>query len=140
MAEETTKCVIIVDEDLPLGILANTAAVLGTTIGKHFPNLVGENVLDGSRKEHTGVVTVPIPVLKTSGAKLRELRERLFDENQDQMLVVDFSDVAQSCKTYEEYKKKISIVPEHGHRYFGLALCGDRKAVSRLTGSMPLLR
>lgn len=140
MVEEAAKCVIVVDESLPLGILANTAAVLGVTIGKKFPDLVGENVLDASRREHTGVITVPIPVLKASGAKLRELREKLFESVPGKTLVVDFSDVAQSCKTYEEYKEKVSKVAEDGHHYFGLALCGDRKTVNRLTGSLPLLR
>jgi len=140
MAEETTKCVIVLDEKLPLGILANTAAVLGVTIGKRLPDLVGENVLDASSREHTGVVTVPIPVLKTSGEKLRELREKFFESDPGKTLVVDFSDVAQSCKTYEEYKEKVSKVTEAGHNYFGLALCGDRKTVNRLTGSLPLLR
>ncbi len=140
MVEEATKCVIVVDESLPLGILANTAAVLGVTIGKKFPDLVGENVLDASMREHTGVITVPIPVLKTSGAKLRELREKLFESAPGKTMVVDFSDVAQSCKTYEEYKEKVSKVEEEGHHYFGLALCGDKKTVNRLTGSLPLLR
>lgn len=140
MTEGTTKCVIVVDEALPLGILANTAAVLGVTIGKRLPELVGENVLDGSSREHTGIITVPIPVLKTSGAKLRELREKLFESDLGKTLVVDFSDVAQSCKTYEEYKEKVSKVTEAGQNYFGLALCGDRKTVNRLTGSLPLLR
>lgn len=140
MIEETRKCVIVVDENLPLGILANTAAVLGVTIGKKFPDLVGENVMDASGMEHTGVITVPIPVLKTSGPKLRELREKLFGIDSEKVLIVDFSDVAQSCKTYEEYQEKVSKVTEGGHTYFGLALCGDRKTVNKLTGSLPLLR
>lgn len=34
---QETKCVEIIDENLPLGILANTAAILGITIGKQMP-------------------------------------------------------------------------------------------------------
>ena len=56
------------------------------------------------------------------------------------MIVVDFSDVAQCCKNYGEYIGKAAQADESEWRYFGLGLCGPKKLVSRLTGSMPLLR
>ena len=31
---QNEKCVIVVDEELPLGIIANTAVILGITLGK----------------------------------------------------------------------------------------------------------
>ena len=31
---ENEKCVMIIDENLPLGLIANTAAILGITLGK----------------------------------------------------------------------------------------------------------
>lgn len=34
MNVENEKCVIVVDENLPLGIIANTAAILGITMGR----------------------------------------------------------------------------------------------------------
>ena len=33
------KSVCILWEDLPLGIMANTAAILGVSLGKHAPTL-----------------------------------------------------------------------------------------------------
>ena len=33
------KCVMILDERLPLGIMANTAAILGITLGKAMPEI-----------------------------------------------------------------------------------------------------
>ena len=39
---------MVLDENLPLGLLANTAAILGITLGKHMPEAVGADVLDGS--------------------------------------------------------------------------------------------
>ena len=44
--EQDKKCVIVIDENLPLGILANTAAILGITLGKHVPELLGEDATD----------------------------------------------------------------------------------------------
>lgn len=54
--------------------------------------------------------------------------------------VVDFSDLAQSCKTYGEFMEKMAGVPESELPYFGIAICGDKKKVNKLTGSMALLR
>lgn len=39
---EERKCVMIVDESLPLGIIANTTAILGNTLGSHYPGAVGK--------------------------------------------------------------------------------------------------
>ncbi len=41
MNEGNSKCVIIVDEELSLGMIANTSSILGITLGKHIPELVG---------------------------------------------------------------------------------------------------
>ncbi len=138
--EKNSKCVIVVDENLPLGIIANTTAVLGITLGQRRPEIVGEDVTDASAREHAGVVMVPVPILGGDGEKLRDLRRRLYEDEFDDLIVVDFSNVAQSCKTYDEYKDKVAAAPEGGHDYFGIALLGDKKTVNRLTGSMPLLR
>ena len=54
--------------------------------------------------------------------------------------LMDFSDVAQCCKNYGEYIGKAAQADENEWRYFGIGLCGPKKLVSKLTGSMPLLR
>ena len=53
---------------------------------------------------------------------------------------MDFSDTAQSCKTSDEHIGKLAGVPEEELSYFGIAICGDKKKVNKLTGNMPLLR
>jgi len=135
-----TKCVMVIDEALPIGIISNTAAVMGITLGKMKPEAVGTNVLDKSGREHLGVIEFPVPILKGDVTLIKELREKLYDPEFSNLTVVDFSDVAQGCKTYDEYIGKISDVPEDELQYFGIAICGDKKQVNRLTGSMPLLR
>lgn len=40
------KCVMVIDESLPLGIIANTAAIMGITLGKKMPEVVGDDVTD----------------------------------------------------------------------------------------------
>ncbi|WP_306701349.1 DUF2000 family protein, partial [Streptobacillus moniliformis] len=32
---------MVIDENLPMGIISNTAAIMGITLGKHAPETVG---------------------------------------------------------------------------------------------------
>ncbi|MDO4169919.1 MAG: DUF2000 domain-containing protein [Lachnospiraceae bacterium] len=134
------KCVMIIDENLPLGIIANTAAIMGITLGKEIPKVVGTNTIDQSGNEHLGIIRFPVPILKSSADKMKEIRQKLFQSEFQDLTVVDFSDLAQSCKTYDEFIEKMGNVSESTLQYFGLAICGPKKKVNKLTGSMPLLR
>lgn len=140
MKEQDTKCVIVINENLPLGIIANTASILSITLGKHVPELVGEDVTDASGKSHLGIITIPVPILKGNKEILRGLREKLYTPDFQDMVVVDFSDVAQSCNVYSQYIQKAAATSEEQHTYFGLTIYGNKKKVNKLTGSMPLLR
>ena len=134
------KCVMVIDGNLPLGIIANTAAILGITLGKKMPEVVGEDVTDGSGNIHLGIIEFPVPVLEGTPEAIREIREKLYQPEFQDLTAVDFSDLAQGCKTYDEFIKKLGRTPERDLQYLGLAICGDRKRVNRLTGNMPLLR
>ena len=87
---------VVYDEQLPLGIIANTAAIMGITLGKAMPEVVGEDVRDESGHTHLGIIEFPVPILRGS--------------------------------------------PESTLQYFGVAVCGAKKKVNKLTGSLPLLR
>lgn len=134
------KCVMVIDARLPLGLIANTAAIMGITLGKKMPQFVGTDVTDQSGRKHLGIIEFPVPVLKGSPDSLRQLREKLYQPEYQDLTVVDFSDLAQGCKTYAEYMEKIAQVPEATLQYYGLAICGAKKKINQLTGSLPLLR
>lgn len=121
------KCVMIIDEKLPLGIIANTAAILGNTLGSHYPNVVGKDVLDKQDKLHLGIIEIPIPILKGNKDFLANLRAKLYDDEYQDIIVADFSDVAQSCKTYDEYIGKISEVEPKEITYFGIAILATKR-------------
>ena len=137
MREDQDKCVLVLDETLPVGLAVNTAGVLALTLGREVGKVVGPDVVDGSGMQHAGIITLPIPVLKASGETLRDLRQRAEDED---LLVVDFTDAAQTSKTYEDYERKIAVISTEQLNYLGVALYGAKKPVNRLTGSLPLLR
>lgn len=108
MKQELDKCVLVIDEAMPRGLAANTAAILGITWGRLRPELVGEDVTDAAGAIH--------------------------------LAAVDFTDLAQSCRTYGEFIEKMARTGPGELRYLGMALLGPRHQVDRLTGSLPLLR
>lgn len=137
---QNKKCVMVIDENLPLGIVANTAAIMGITLGKKMPEVVGSDVIDKTGNEHLGIIEFPVPILKGNIDSIKAIREKLYEPDFSDLTVVDFSDLAQSCKTYNEFIEKMAGVPESTLQYFGLAICGAKKKINKLTGSMPLLR
>ena len=136
--EET--CVIVLDGSLPLGVLANTAAILGITLGKKLPEAVGADVTDRSGREHLGIIAFPVPILRGSPEAIRQIREKLYQPDFHELTAVDFSDLAQGCRTYDEFIEKMGQAPESALQYIGVAVCGPKKKVNKLTGSMSLLR
>lgn len=137
---QNEKCVMVIDENLPLGIIANTAAIMGITLGKKMPEVVGMDVCDGSGNEHLGIIEFPVPILRGNAAMIKAIRKRLYEPAFSDLMVVDFSDLAQGCKTYGEFVEKMKTVAETELEYFGVGICGDKKKVNRLTGSIALLR
>lgn len=137
---QNEKCVMVIDEGLPLGMIANTAAIMGITLGKKMPEVVGADVTDQSGSEHLGIIEFPVPILRGTRPDIKQMREKLYQPEFQDLTVVDFSDLAQSCKTYDEFMEKMGRVSESDLQYLGVAICGSRKKVNKLTGNMPLLR
>lgn len=114
---QNEKCVMVIDETLPAGLIANTAGIMGITLGKEMPDTVGPDVTDKTGCSHRGIIQFPVPVLKADGAKIRELREQLYRPEYADLTVVDFSDTAQSCKTYDEFIDKAAATEEKSFTY-----------------------
>jgi hypothetical protein len=138
--EQATKCVMIINSELPLGLVTNTAAVLALTLGKRIEGIIGADVFDGSGKCHVGITTTPIPILKGNKDEIKELRDKVDTKDFSDLLIVDFSNAAQTTITYESYTEKILKSTADDLEYLGVAIYGNRKKVNKLTGSMPLLR
>ncbi|MGI8386961.1 DUF2000 domain-containing protein [Robertmurraya sp. P23] len=134
------KCVMVIEADMQTGLIANTAAVLALTLGKKVEGIIGPTVKDGSGNLHTGITTTPIPILKGNSLIIKELRDKVYEDEFFDLLVVDFSNAAQTTKNYDEYTQKIAAYSANDLEYLGLALYGDKKKVNKLTGSMGLLR
>jgi hypothetical protein len=133
------KCVLIIDESMPLGTIANTAAVLSASLGKLRPEMIGVDLPDCDGYTHQGITTMAIPVLKGNGPLLKRMRAQLkeFDPG---LLVVDVTSATRTTKCYEEYAAVLRQTPADEIEYLGLALFGEKKIVNSLTGNLGLLR
>lgn len=140
MNTSNQKCVMIIDEEMPLGFIANTSAILGISLGKLTPKVVGQDVVDKDNNPHIGIIEFPVPILKAKTAIINQLRNKLYNEAYDDLKVIDFSTLAQSCKTYDEYIEKMAHTRKENLNYIGIAICGDKKEVNKLTGNLPLLK
>lgn len=133
------KCVMIIDEELPIGLIANTTAVLGATLGKINNRIIGNDVCDLDNRIHPGIVNIPIPILKANSQIIRELLDKT-NNYLDEISVIDFCDLAQSCKDYEDYTSKMKLTSEKTLNYSGICLYGNKKRINKLTGNLPLLK
>ena len=123
---------------MPPGLAANTAAVLAATLGRQLPALIGPDLSDAAAQNHLGLVAVPPPILTAGREQIRSLRTQAALAGDS--LVVDVTEVAQRARTYSEYARMLAETPAEALIYVGVALCGFRKQITKLTGSLPLLR
>ncbi len=134
------KCVILIDENLPLGLIANCASVLSLSLGKKVDGIIGYDLKDINNRTHLGITTMPIPILKSNKTQLKELREKLFDDKFNECIVVDFTNVAQKTKTYDDYSELLSTTSQDELEYLGVSIYGSKKLVNKLVGSIGLLK
>lgn len=134
------KCVMIIDEQLPIGLVANTAAILGVTLGKLYPEGIGEDIYDSTGNKHLGIVNFPIPILKTSKEQLQTIRESISQQSDQDVTIIDFSDVAQITNSYEQYRQTLESIAPEKLAYFGICLKGKKKLINKVAGSLPLYR
>lgn len=140
MDRNKEKCVVVIDDSLSMGMAANTAAILGLTIGMEEPSIIGPVVTDGGGREHLGITIAPIPVLRGSRAVMMELREKLYDPEYSDVKTVDFSETAAYSNSYQDYAERLAEQSGDAIRYIGIGIIGPKKKVNRLTGGLPLLK
>ncbi len=132
------KTVIIIDESLPNGLAANTAAVLGISLGEAFPDIVREPAFDSAGNEYAGITSQVIPVLAASEDKLREIVQAA--QSDEMLKLIPFTKIAQKSRDYDSYKEELARAVPEAVSFSGIALAGTDRKVSRMTGSLPLLR
>ncbi len=132
------KIVIVLDRDLPLGLMTNAAAVLAFSAARFLPGGVGHDLEDADGDLHPGITNLPIPILACPGEGLGELRRKA--RTMDRVGCIDFSRTAQRAKRYDEYEAALRATKEEDLTYLGLCLHGEPASVKRLTGHLALVK
>lgn len=135
------KIAMVINKELPVGLVANTSAVLGISLSNMLQqDIVGCDVKDAAGNVHAGITTKTIPILGASREQIKDIRDTMFDSAYSDLTVIDFSEAAQKCLEYEEYIRVLSFMPSSDIYYLGVCLYGPKKKVNKLTGSFGLLR
>ncbi|WP_018703957.1 DUF2000 domain-containing protein [Anaeromusa acidaminophila] len=135
------KLVMVINRDLPLGLVANTAAVLGISLSKIYQeDIVGGDIVDADGNLHLGITAQTIPILSASREQVKEIRETMFEPAFAEVAAIDFSEAAQRCLNYDQYMRSLSQLSAEELFYLGVCMYGPKKKVNKLTGSLPLLR
>ncbi len=129
---------IVLDSSLPPGLAANAAAVLAMSVGKRFPEYVGNDVCDRDGSPHRGITSVPLPILALDAAALGRLRETA--RTARGIWMADFTHVARAARDYGTYARDLAGIGGAELGYVGIVLAGEKADLKRLTGSLPLFR
>lgn len=135
-----TRCAFVIDQGLPRGLIANTAAILAMTLGRDRPELVGHAVHDADGVRHEGIATILMPILMADADGLMALRGRTAPHEAAGLSLIDVTEAAQRAKDYRAYEIRISSLRHDDLRYLGFCLHGPAALVRSLTGGLPLLR
>lgn len=131
------KCVVVVDENLPLGLQANIAGVLCLSVGRDHPDIVGDAVADADGQTYPGITRIPMPVLMASSDTMASV---VASARAEAIYHACFTDAALTTKNYDAYTQQLADTPTDEVVHHGVALLAGDKAVRRLTSGLPLLK
>lgn len=131
------KIVLVLANDLSAPIAANTSALLALSIGALQPDIIGPDIPDADRTIHAGISGTPVPVLSAARTELPRLAA---DARAQDLEVIDFTTTAARARTYDAYTTNMAATPTTDLDYLGIAITGPAKAVTSLTGALPLMR
>jgi len=131
------KLAIIINESLPQGLRSNTAAVLGISLGKAFPEIVRESAYDSEGNEYSGITSVALPILSADEGKIKEI---VTSVQGDDLTLIPFTGIAQRSRDYDAYKGELEKTHPDQVTYSGIALAGSERKVRKYTGALPLLK
>ena len=132
------KSVIVVDNELPIGLAMNTVSIVGVSLGRLVTNLVGPDLISKDNVNYSGVVYTPLPILASCRNTLSDIFAHFKEE--EHCIVMPFSRLAQSCKTYLEYEDKISNADSFKIELSGIGIVGPKKLINKFTGNLPLYK
>jgi hypothetical protein len=133
------RLAIVINPDLPLGLIANTAGAIAIGLGARFPALAARQLIDREERAIDISSNLPVPVLQADADAIRLLLLKALPQ-QDERAIVPFPAFARSLHDYREYEAMFPGRDLAEEVIDGVGIAGPSKWVKSLTGSLKLLR
>ncbi|ENN87403.1 hypothetical protein RHSP_27501 [Rhizobium freirei PRF 81] len=133
------RLAIVINPDLPLGLIANTAGAIAIGLGARFPALAARQLVDSEGRTVDISSNTPVPMLQADADTIRSLLLKALQQ-QSERAVVAFPAFARSLHDYREYETRFPDRDLAAEAIDGLGIAGPSKWVKSLTGSLKLLR
>lgn len=133
------RLAIVVNPELPLGLLANTVGAIGIGLGARLPWLGNRPLTDADGRVIDDSSILPVPILAATSDVIQALMQKAMPRADDRALVV-FPAFSRVLHDYREYEALLPDKHLADETIDGLGLCGPAKWVKSLTGSLRLLR
>lgn len=133
------RLAIVVNPDLPLGLIANTAGAIAIGLGARFPGLGARQLADRDSRAIDISSNLPVPILQADADTIRALMLKALPQDGERA-VVPFPAFARSLHDYADYEATFPSRDLSAEAIDGLGFAGPSKWVRSLTGSLKLLR
>lgn len=136
---EDLRLAIVVNPDLPVGLIANTAGAIAVGLGAKLPALAARQLTDRADRTIDISSSRPVPILQADATAIRALMLRALPQSGERA-VVPFPAFARSLHDYGEYESTFPARDISEETIDGIGIAGPSKWVKSLTGSLKLLR
>ncbi len=130
------KAAIIINPEMPTGLLANAVACITSGLFLNGDDFVGEQI-DGDGVTYIPITKIPILILKPGKMLLVDLCKQAQHLGLKYMA---FTREAQTTTNYEEYRVRVEGKKINDVTLVGLGIVGLEEKVNSLTGNLPMLK
>ncbi len=130
------KAAIIINPEMPVGLLANAVACITSGLFLNGEDLVGGEIA-GQDVVFIPITKIPILILKPGKISLIDLCRQA---QSLELKYMAFTHEAQTTTNYEEYTKRVKDARLNEVSLVGLGIVGPQEKINSLTGNLPMLR
>jgi len=132
------KLVIVVAANLATGMMANRCAALSVGITGSHPEIIGSPTETADGIVLGAITRMPIPILVAK--EIKSLPEMENKARLQGCTTLVYLSRAQGLRSYQAYLDSIKATPYADLDIDAIAIYGDKKIVSSLTGNLAILR
>ncbi|MCW2258340.1 hypothetical protein M2263_004431 [Providencia alcalifaciens] len=132
------RCVIVINQNLPLGLAINAASIVGVGIGNKIKQLIGQDLISIDGIDYPGVISSSLPILKATNEMIKKIQ--IDCSKLEGVYFLPFSLIAQSCKNYDDYVQKLTSAQDQDIQIAAIGLVGKKSKINKLTGNLLLFK